>query len=97
MPKIYQRRNNIGRKAGLPPLSIVKELRRMKQQDEQGKFERFEADHRETIWDAVLKPRREAEGDPNWRPKSYMEGMGFQRQVRKILWQKYRASTPTRP
>ena len=63
--------------SGLPPLSIVKELRRMKQQDEQGKFERFEADHRETIWDAVLKPRREAEGDPKLEAEELHGRHGF--------------------
>jgi hypothetical protein len=43
----------------------------MKKQEELEKFSRFEAAHAEAVW--VLKPRREAEANPNWRP-SWIEG-----------------------
>jgi hypothetical protein len=82
------RRNEIRREAKLPLLPIAKELRRIKRQEELEEFSRFEAAHAEAVWEEVLKPRREAEG-PNWRP-SWMEGMYYQNQVRKILWSNFR-------
>jgi hypothetical protein len=81
------RRNEIRREANLPLLSIAKELRRMKQQEELEAFSRFEAAYGKAVWDEVLKPRREAEG-PNWRP-SWIEGMCYQNQVFKIVRQQF--------
>ena len=78
------RRNEIRREGYLPLLSIPKELRRMKKQEELEEFERFEAVYGKAVQDEVLKPRREAEGNPNWRP-SWMEGISYQTQVNKIL------------
>src|SRR6476659_7352786 len=79
------RRNEIRREAKLPLLPIAKELRRIKRQEELEEFERFEAAHGKAVWQEVLKPRREAEGNPNWRP-SWMEGVHYQSEVSKILW-----------
>jgi hypothetical protein len=53
-------------------------------------FERFEVAYGEAVWEEVLKARREAEGNPNWRP-SWMEGVSYQTQVNKILRQKFYA------
>jgi hypothetical protein len=78
------RRNEIRREAKLPLLPIAKELRRIKRQEELEEFERFEAAYGKAVWEEVLKPRREAEGNPNWRP-SWMEGISYQTQVNKIL------------
>jgi hypothetical protein len=39
----------------------------------------------------VLKARREAEGDPNWRP-TWMEGISYQTQVNKILREQFYAA-----
>jgi hypothetical protein len=72
-------------------LSIAKELRRMKKQEELEEFERFEAVYGKAVWEEVLKPRREAEGNPNWRP-SWMEGVRYQTQANKILRQKFYAA-----
>ena len=72
----------------MPLLSIPKELRRMKKQEELEEFSRFEAACGEAVWDEVLKHRREAEANPNWRP-SWMEGMRYQTQVNKILWEQF--------
>ena len=44
----------------------------MKQQEALEDFGRFEAEHGKAVWEQVLKARREAEGNPNWRP-SWME------------------------
>ena len=74
-------RNELRREAGLPLLPIVRELRRMKENEVAQEFERFETAHRDAIWDAVLKPRRKAEGDPNWRPRNSFEGLGYQKEV----------------
>jgi hypothetical protein len=83
------RRNEIRREANLPLLSIPKELRRMKRQEDLEEFERFAAGRRTAVLEEVLRPRREAEG-PNWRP-SWMEGVRYQTQVNKILWERFYA------
>ena len=87
------RRNEIRREAKLPLLPIAKELRRMKKQEELEEFERFEAAHAKAVWQEVLKPRREAEDNPNWRP-SWMEGVRYQSEVYKILRQRFYAARP---
>jgi hypothetical protein len=76
------RRNEIRREANLPLLLIPKELRRMKDQEKLEQFERFEAAYGKAVWQEVLKPRREAEGNPYWRP-SWTEGVRYQTQVNK--------------
>jgi hypothetical protein len=62
------RRNETRREAKLPLLSIPKELRRTKAQEGAEAFHRFEAEHSRAVWEQVLQSRREAEGNPNWRP-----------------------------
>jgi hypothetical protein len=86
------RRNEIRREANLPLLSISKELRRMKDQETREEFERFEAAYGKAVWNKVLKQRREARGNPNWLP-SWMEGVSYQTQVRKILWEQFYAAS----
>src|SRR6516165_4551523 len=78
-------RNRIRQEAQLPLLSIPRELRRMKAVEDAAKFEEFAALHRQEVWDEVLAPVREARGNLHWRPTSWMEGMGYQAQVSKIL------------
>jgi hypothetical protein len=85
------RRNELRQEAKLPLLPIAKELRRIKRQEELEEFERFEAVHGKAVWQEVLKPRREAEGNPNWRP-SWMDGVSYQTQVHKILWEQFYAA-----
>ena len=84
-------RNEIRQEAKLPLLSVPKELRRIKRQEDLGEFSRFEAAHGKAVWDEVLKARREAEGNPNWRP-NWMEGVAYQTQVNKILWEQFYAA-----
>ena len=90
------RRNEIRREAGLPLLSTVKELRRMKQREDselrRTEFERFKAEHRDVVWEEVLKPRRAAEGNPNWFPRNWAEGVGYQSEVYKILRERFAAA-----
>jgi hypothetical protein len=82
-------RNEIRQAAGLPLLPIVRELRRIKQwEDEQAaaqQFERYAAIHGQAVWNQLLKHRRETESDPNWWPRNLAEGVGYQRQVHAIL------------
>jgi hypothetical protein len=85
------RRNEIRREAKLHLLSIPRELRRMKKQEELEEFSQFQAAYGEAVWEEVLKARREAEGNPNWRP-SWMEGVSCQTQVNKILWEQFYAA-----
>jgi hypothetical protein len=90
------RRNEIRQEAGLPLLSTVKELRRMKQHEDselrRTEFERFKAEHRDVVWEEVLKPRRAAEGNPNWFPRNWAEGVGYQSEVYKILRERFAAA-----
>jgi hypothetical protein len=59
-----RRRNETRREAKLDLLPIVKELRRMKETEDSQKFSddfgRFAAKYSKSVWDEVLKPRREA-------------------------------------
>jgi putative ubiquitin-RnfH superfamily antitoxin RatB of RatAB toxin-antitoxin module len=84
-------RNELRQEVKLPLLSVPKELRRMKKQEELEEFDRFEAAYGKAVWEEVLKPRREAEGNPTWRP-SWMEGVACQTQVNKILWEQFYAA-----
>jgi hypothetical protein len=89
------RRNELRREAKLPLLPIAKELRRIKRQEELEEFERFEAVHGKAVWEQVLKARREAEGNPNWRP-SWIEAVRYQTEVYKILWEQFYADAGRR-
>jgi hypothetical protein len=83
------RRNEL-RAAQLPPLSIPKELRRMKQKEQLEAFHRFEAAHGRAVWEQVLKERRESEGNPDWRP-NWMDGIHYQNEVRAVLKARFSA------
>jgi len=78
------RRNEFRQEAQLPALPMVRELRRMKQQEELEALRQFEAANSRVVWEQVLAARRQAEGNPNWRP-NWMEGMHYQNQVRAAL------------
>src|ERR1019366_2415005 len=62
------KRNEIRRKAGLPLLQVTRELRRMKLRDDADEFARFKTAHSNAVWEQVLAPRRNTEGNPHWRP-----------------------------
>ena len=89
-------RNRIRQEAQLPLLCIPGELRRMKTAEDLAEFERFAAHHMEAIWEQVLAPVREAKGDPHWWPRGFMEGMGYQAQVSKVLRERFAAQQPAR-
>jgi hypothetical protein len=83
-------RNGLRKEAGLPLLSVAKELRRMKTVADEERFRGFVAFHREEVRDDVLKLVRDEIGDPNWRPTGWIVGMGFQARVDGILRHRYR-------
>jgi hypothetical protein len=85
-------RNIIRAEAGLPLLSIPKELRRMKQVADARKFEEFADQHRQAVCDEVLASARQARGNRQWRPTRLMEGYAFQAQVRKALRARFEAT-----
>ena len=85
------RRNELRREAKLPLLPIAKELRRIKRREDLEEFERFEAVYGKAVWEEVVKARREAEGNPNWRP-GWTQGVRYQTQVNKILWERFYAA-----
>jgi hypothetical protein len=86
------KRNRIREEAGLPLLSIAKELRRMKKAEEEAEFEAFAAVHQMTVWDEVLAPERKRRGQPDWRPSTCMEGLAFQSRVSKILREQFKVA-----
>jgi hypothetical protein len=90
-----RRRNETRREAKLDLLPIVKELRRMKETEDSQKFSdafgRFAANHRQAVWDEVLQLRRKVLGDPNWRPRYFSEGVGYQGEVFRILRERFEA------
>lgn len=86
-------RNRIRQDAGLPVLSITKELRRMKRATDAVEFEAFAEVHSKGVWDEVLAPERSKRGQPDWRPKSFMEGLAYQNRVSRILHQRFALET----
>jgi hypothetical protein len=83
------RRNKLRRQANLPLLLISKELRRMMAADYEQDFNRFCEVYREAVWSQVLKSRRATEA-ANWNP-SWIEGLGYQNEVYRILRERFRA------
>ena len=82
-------RNRIRAEACLPLLSIPKELRRMKEADDDTEFEAFADVHRGAVWDEVLATRREARGEPNWHPLGWMGGLALQAEISSALRQRF--------
>ena len=82
-------RIRIRQEAGLPLLSIPKELRRMKQAADATAFEQSADRHRQAVWEEVLGPVRADRGETNWRPTRLMEGLAFQAQVGRIFRERF--------
>jgi hypothetical protein len=86
-----ERRNELRREAKLPILSIPREVRIMKEREDNREFSEafgpFAAANRQAVWDQVLKTRRQIEGQ-NWRP-SWIEGMAYQAEVFRILRERF--------
>ena len=89
-------RNELRRQAGLPLLSVSRELRRMKIQADAEEFDGRAAVHRKVILAEILRQRREAEDNPNWTP-NWMQAMAWQNEVDKKLAEALCARGPSSP
>jgi len=61
----------------------------MKEAADATEFERFAAHYSQSAWKEVLEPVRKAKGDPTWRPTGWMEGLGYQARVSKLLHERF--------
>jgi len=61
----------------------------MKEAADTAEFEAFAAINRQSVLEEVLAPMREAKEQPNWRPIGWMEGLGFETRVSKILHERF--------
>jgi hypothetical protein len=82
-------RNCIRQDAGLPLLSVAKELRRMKEAADTD-FRKFADAHRKRLYNKMLARARRRCGDPNWTPTGMLSAGGIwfniqvERQTRKL-------------
>jgi hypothetical protein len=72
-------RNRLRKEAGLPLLSVVKELQCMKTVEDGERFNQFVALHEKAVWDEVLKSVRGGMGDANWSLNSITGGNSSER------------------
>src|SRR5262245_16113016 len=70
-------RNRIRHEAGLPLLSVAKELRRMKQTADAHDFKTFADALRNRLHEKMLARVRRRHGDPNWAPTGMLSGGGL--------------------
>ena len=70
-------RNRIRQEAGLPLLSISKELRRMKGAADAEKFRKFTDVYRKKVYHRMVDRERRRTGDPNWAPTGVLSGGGL--------------------
>jgi hypothetical protein len=70
-------RNRVRQEAGLPLLSVPKELRRMKEVADTEKFRNFAQAHRRRIDQKMLDWVRRQYGDPQWAPTGVLSGGGL--------------------
>jgi hypothetical protein len=69
--------NRVRQEAGLPLLSVPKELRRMKEVADTEKFRNFAEAHRRRIHQKMLARVRRQYGDPQWAPTGVLSGGGL--------------------
>jgi hypothetical protein len=70
-------RNCVRQEAGLPLLSVPKELRRMKEVADAEKFRNFAEAHRSRIYQKMLARVRRQCGDPHWAPTGMLSDGGL--------------------
>jgi hypothetical protein len=91
-------RNSIREQAGLPLLSVPKELRRMKEAADAEKFRAFVEANRKRVYAKMLRRIRGRCGEPNWAPSGVLSGGGmwFSAEVDRQIGTLYRRITRTR-
>jgi hypothetical protein len=70
-------RNSIRQQAGLPLLSVARELRRMKEAADAEKFRAFVEANRKRVYAKMLRRVRRRCGEPNWVPTGVLSGGGL--------------------
>ena len=75
------RRNRLRKEAGLPLLSIPKEIRLMKTVEAANKFAKFSEAFRNRVRDKTLARIRRRRGEPHWMPEGMLAGIGFETEV----------------
>ena len=90
-------RNSVRQEAGLPLLSVPKELRRMKEAANVEKFRAFAEANRKRVFAKMLGRVRRRSGEPNWTPSGVLSGGGlwFSAQVDRQLGTLYRRKSLT--
>jgi rubrerythrin len=85
-------RNRVRQEAGLPLLSVPKELRRVKEAADAEKFRNFAEAHRRRVYEKMLARVRRQCCDPQWAPTGVLSGGGlwFDAQVDEQLTKLYR-------
>jgi len=87
------KRNQFRAEAGLPLLSVAKEIRRAKEREaglkEAEQFERFAGPLRERVSAKVLARRRRLGGDAKWTPDGWFGRLGFRSEVENRLRKLY--------
>jgi hypothetical protein len=70
-------RNRVRQEAGLPLVSVPRELRRMKEAADIEKFRTFAEAHRKRVRQKMLDRVRRRCGDPHWAPTGVLSGGGL--------------------
>jgi hypothetical protein len=78
-------RNRLRQEFGLPRLSVVKELRRMKAADDAVDYQRFSDDFRNRDKQKTLARIRRRQNDPHWEPTNKWAGISFETEVSERL------------
>jgi len=91
-------RNSVRQQAGLPLLSVPKELRRMKEAADGEKFRAFVEANRKRVYAKMLGRVRRRCDEPNWAPSDVLSGGGlcFAAHVDRQLRTLYRRTTRIR-
>jgi hypothetical protein len=86
-------RNRIRQEAGLPLLSVPKELRRMKEAADAERFRNFAEAHRKSNYEKMLARVRRQCGDTQWAPTGTLSGgeLWFDARVDEQLTKLYRS------
>ena len=93
-------RNSIRHEAGLPLLSLAKELRHMKEAADTQEFKKFSDAHRNRLYEKMLARVRRRCGDPNWAPTGMLSGGGLSfgaqvdKELRNLYWRITRTGAP---
>lgn len=78
---VIARRNSLRKEAGLPLLSVTKEIRLMKSIETAERFATFSETFRYRVRDKTLARTQRRQNDPDWKPNDKWEGIAFETEV----------------